>query len=116
MFGASQSRRSRSSPNVAAAQIAMPSMIEFLLATVVLSTVQSPPSSYDTAKTAAVKTCDAIDANEYQTGLALNPDGYRSYYRPSQCFQTTAVQFRDRTLCDRVRQRRALLSSSGGYS
>ncbi len=91
-------------------------MIEFLFATVVLLFAQAPPSSYDTAKTAAVKTCDAIDANEYQTGLALNPDGYRSYYGRSQCFQNTAEQFRDRTLCDRVRQRRALLSSSWGYS
>lgn len=91
-------------------------MIEFLFATAMLLFAQAPPSSYDTAKTAAVKTCDAIDANEYQTGLALNPDGYRSYYRRSQCFQNTAEQFRDRTLCDRVRQRRALLSSSWGYS
>ena len=91
-------------------------MREFVLATAVLLIAQTPPSTYDTAKAAAVRTCDAIDADEYQTGLAFNPDGYRSYYRRSQCFQTTAVQFRDQTLCDRVRQRRALLSSSWGYS
>jgi hypothetical protein len=90
-------------------------MREFVLATAVLLVAQTP-SAYDTAKAAAVRTCDAIDANEYQTGLALNPDGYRSYYRRSQCFQKIAEQFRDLTLCDRVRQRRALLSSSWGYS
>ena len=90
-------------------------MRELALATAVLLVAQVP-SAYDTAKAAAVRTCDAIDANEYQTGLALNPEGYRSYYRRSQCLQRTAEQFRDLTLCDRVRQRRALLSSSWGYS
>ena len=28
----------------------------------------------------AARTGHAIDTNEYQTGLAFNPDGYRSYY------------------------------------
>src|SRR6185295_1908727 len=92
------------------------SMIEFLFATVVLPIVQTSPTAYDSARAAAVKTCEAINANEYQTGLAFNPDGYRSYYLRSECLQRTAVQFRDLTLCDRVRQRRALLSSSWGYS
>jgi hypothetical protein len=94
----------------------MPSLIEILLATVVLSAAQASPSVYDTARAAAVKACEAIDASQYQSGLAFNPDGYRSYYLRSQCLQKTAEQFRDPTLCDRVRQRRALLSSSWGYS
>jgi hypothetical protein len=91
-------------------------MIEFLFATMVLPIAQTSAPAYDIAKAAAVRTCDAIGAGEYQTGLALNPDGYRSYYVRSECLQKTAVQFRDLTLCDRVRQRRALLSSSWGYS
>jgi hypothetical protein len=77
---------------------------------------QAPAPTYTTLRTAAIAACDAIDATAYQTGLAFNPDGYRSYYVRSECFQKTAVQFRDLTLCDRVRQRRALFSSSWGYS
>src|SRR5687767_10601249 len=94
----------------------MPYMIEFLFATVVLPIAQTSAPAYDSARAAAIRTCEAIDANEYQTALTFNPDGYRSYYLRSECFQKTAVHFRDLTLCDRVRQRRALLSSSWGYS
>jgi len=95
--------------------VGIQSAIPFLFGTVVLLTAQTP-SAYDVAKATAVKTCDATDANAYQSGLAFNPDGYRSYFVRSQCFQNTAVQFRDLTMCDRVRERRALLSSSWGYS
>jgi hypothetical protein len=91
-------------------------LVEFLLATAVLLVAQTTPSAYDTARAAVVKTCEAIDANQYQSGLAFNPDGYRSYYVRSQCFQKAAEQFRDLSLCDRVRQRRSLLSSSWGHS
>jgi hypothetical protein len=71
---------------------------------------------YVTARSAAVSTCDAIDPAAYQSGLYFNPDGYRSYYVRSECFQTAAVQFRDASLCASVRQRRSLFSSSWGYS
>ena len=64
----------------------------------------------------AVSACEAIGAREYQSGLALNPDGYRSYYLRSQCDQKAAIRFRDIKLCAKVRQRRALFSSSWGYS
>jgi hypothetical protein len=94
----------------------MPDILGLLVATVVLPIAQASAPTYDAAKSAAVKTCEAIDANQYQTGLAFNPEGYRSYYVRSECFQRTAVQFRDATLCARVRQRRALLWSSWGYS
>jgi hypothetical protein len=73
-------------------------------------------SSYDERRAAAVKACEAIDAAQYQTGLAFNPAGYRSYYVRSECFQKAAVRFRDAALCARVKQRRALFSSSWGYS
>lgn len=65
---------------------------------------------------AAVRTCEAINARESQSGLFFNPDGYRSYYLRSQCNQKAAVKFRDIKLCAKVRQRRALFSSSWGYS
>jgi hypothetical protein len=73
-------------------------------------------ATYDELRSAAVARCEAIDPSAAQSGLAFNPDGYRSYYVRSQCMQTTAVQFRDEQLCDQVRERRALLWSSWGYS
>jgi hypothetical protein len=73
-------------------------------------------ASYDELKAAALKSCQAIDSAAYQTGLFFNPDGYRSYYVRSECFQRTAVQFRDETLCAQVKQRYSLFSSSWGYS
>jgi hypothetical protein len=91
-------------------------MRPFLLATLVIAVAQTQAPTYDTARATAVKTCEAIDANQSQSALAFNPDGYRSYYVRSECLQRAAVQFRDLTLCDRVRQRRALLWSSWGYS
>ena len=63
-----------------------------------------------------MRTCEAIDASESQSGLLFNPDGYRSYYVRSKCFQEAAVRFRDDSLCRQVKQRRSLLSSSWGYS
>jgi hypothetical protein len=71
---------------------------------------------YATRRAAVVKKCQAIDPSASQSGLFFNPDGYRSFYVRSQCFQDAAVQFRDATLCADVRQRRALLSSSWGYT
>jgi len=72
--------------------------------------------NYEEERAAAVKRCEAIDPRESQSGLLFNPDGYRSYYVRSQCFQTAAAQFRDETLCAQVKQRRSLFSSSWGYS
>jgi hypothetical protein len=73
-------------------------------------------NNYVEMRTAAVKRCEAIDPAEYQSGLALNPDGYRSFYVRSQCLQRAAVMFRDEPLCARVRERWSLLSSSWGYT
>lgn len=71
---------------------------------------------YGVDRAASVKACEAIDAAASQSGLMGNPDGYRSYYDRSMCFQQTAVNFRDDSLCAKVRQRRSLLFSSWGYS
>ena len=73
-------------------------------------------NDYDQQHAAAVRTCKAINTRESQSGLFFNPDGYRSYYLRSQCNQKAAVKFRDIQLCAEVRQRRALFSSSWGYS
>ncbi len=73
-------------------------------------------SDYAARRTAAIKQCEAINPSAYQSGLFFNPDGYRSYYVQSECFQKTAVQFRDARLCDRVHQRRSMFSSSWGVS
>jgi hypothetical protein len=81
-----------------------------------LGCVSAAANQYDESKTAALKRCETIDPAAYQSGLMFNPDGYRSFYLRSQCFQQTAIEFRDPALCDRVRQRRALASSSWGYS
>src|SRR5688500_20041432 len=64
----------------------------------------------------AVKACAAIDRSESQSGLMFNPDGYRSFYVRSKCFQEAAIQFRDAALCGQVRQRWSLFSSSWGYT
>ncbi|HET9193389.1 MAG TPA: hypothetical protein VFO21_10945 [Vicinamibacterales bacterium] len=64
----------------------------------------------------AVKACEAIDRSESQGGLIFNPDGYRSFYVRSKCFQEAAVTYRDPALCAQVRQRWSLFGSSWGYS
>jgi len=79
-------------------------------------TGSQPSAEYDRARSSEVKRCEAIDPRQYQSGLAFNPDGYRSFYIRSECFQKTAILFRDAALCDQVRRRWALLSSSWGYS
>lgn len=72
--------------------------------------------TYGELRSAGVKRCEAINGADYQSGLALNPDGYRSYYVRSECFQRIAVEFRDQPLCSQVKERWSLLSSSWGYS
>lgn len=73
-------------------------------------------SDYDQRRASAIKACEAIDPARFQTGLVFNPDGYRSFYLRSQCFQEAAVVYRDETICAQVKQRPSLFSSSWGYS
>jgi len=72
--------------------------------------------SYAELRADAVKKCEAVDPSEYQDGLAFNPDGMRSYYPRSACFQETATRFRDESLCALVKERWSLLWSSWAYS
>src|SRR5437763_8183937 len=75
-----------------------------------------PGMNYGRARAADVARCEAIDARAYESGLAFNPDGYRSFYLRSECFQKAAIFFRDAALCDRVIERRALFWSGWGDS
>ena len=87
-----------------------------LIAICLLPAAEGAASGYDEERTKAVKTCEAVSPADYQSGLLFNPDGYRSYYLRSKCFQEAAVRFRDESLCAKVRQRRTLFSSSWGYA
>lgn len=78
--------------------------------------VALPASEYHNSLATQVASCQEIDADEYQTGLLFNPDGYRSYYLRSACLQRLAVEYRNPDLCQEVKRRRALFSSSWGYS
>jgi hypothetical protein len=73
-------------------------------------------SDYDEQRARALKECAAIDPSASQSGLIGNPEGYRSFYVRSECLQNAAVRFRDLKLCEQVKERRSLLSSSWGYS
>jgi hypothetical protein len=64
----------------------------------------------------AVQACEVINPSESQSGLIFNPDGYRSFYVRSKCFQEAAVTYRDAALCAQVRQRWSLFGSSWGYT
>jgi len=87
-----------------------------VIAALLLPTLSAAGNDYDEQRTAAVRKCEAVAAGEYQSGLWLNPEGYRSYYVRSQCYQEAAIRFRDVDLCNKVRRRWALFSSSWGYS
>src|SRR5215467_5660951 len=110
----------RPSPFSSPGSVARPPSLRASAATLVLAALLEASvvsaATYAELRSAAVARCQAIDPAEYQTGLFLNPDGYRSYYVRSECFQRAAAEFRDGTLCDEVKRRFALLSSSWGYS
>jgi hypothetical protein len=72
--------------------------------------------TYASQRDAAVKNCEATPAFESHSGLLFNPDGYRSYYGRSACYQQAAVLFRERGLCAKVWRRFSPFGSSWGYS
>lgn len=82
----------------------------------VLAASDASAFDYVEAHSRAVKTCGAIDPSESQTGLLFNPDGFRSFYVRSKCFQEAAVTYRDAALCSQVKERRSMFGSSWGYS
>lgn len=95
----------------------VPCVIAGLAMTMVFTGVAAAQGNpYASRREYAVRKCEATSRKEYQTGLLFNPDGYRSYYMRSACFQEAAVLYRDPKLCDDVRRRWSLFSSSWGYS
>ena len=82
----------------------------------VLAASEVSALDYAEARSKAVKTCEAINPSDSQSGMLFNPDGYRSYYVRSKCFQDAAVLFRDSTLCEQVKERWSLVFSSWGYA
>ena len=82
----------------------------------VLAAPAAHAAGYEELRAAGVERCREIDPAEYQSGLFFNPDGHRSYYVRSECFQRVAVEFRDAELCREVKRRYSLFSSSWGYS
>jgi len=76
----------------------------------------APAADYANERAAAVANCEAIDPGEARGGMIFNPDGHRSFYVRSECFQDAAVRFRDASLCDLVKQRWSLFGSSWGVS
>jgi hypothetical protein len=93
--------------------------VQLLILPAVLAAFLSAPAaaqSYAELRADAVKKCEAVDPSEYQSGLAFNPDGMRSYYLRSGCFQDVAAKFRDESLCAQVKERWSLLWSSWAFS
>jgi hypothetical protein len=87
-----------------------------VLIVLLLGVTEARAVDYAELRARAVTACEAISPSESQSGLLFNPDGYRSYYVRSKCFQEAAIQFREAALCGQVRRRRSLFSSSWGYS
>jgi hypothetical protein len=87
-----------------------------ILATACLLAPAAAAGGYDELRAAAVKRCEAIDPQAYQTGMIFNSEGYRSVYLRSACLQEAAAAYRDASLCAQVRERRSFLFSSWGYS
>ena len=77
---------------------------------------QAGENFYETERASALKACAAIDPEAYESGLAFNPDGYRSYYKRSECLQAAAARFREEPLCKEVKERWSLLWSSWAFS
>ena len=66
-----------------------------VFAALALGCLSASGDRYETLRAAALGRCQSVDADEYQSGLLFNPDGYRSYYVRSQCYQKAAITFRD---------------------
>lgn len=63
-----------------------------------------------------VETCQSIPASTYESFLIFNPSNIQTYYFRSYCYQRVAVDTRDESLCDQVRERKALFLDGSGVS
>lgn len=60
--------------------------------------------------------CEAIPWSDYQSWMIFNPSDLQTLYRRSQGLQKLAVSVRDITLCNRVRERKAMFLDGSGIS
>lgn len=88
----------------------------FFILLLIAASVAVVAEDFEAERQRAVTTCMQIDADAYQSNLWLNPAGYRGYYERSRCLQQAAIEFRDRDICNDVKELFALLSSTWGYS
>src|SRR3546814_11692364 len=59
-------------------------------------------------KASEVERCQRMDPADYVTGLLFNPSGMKTYFKRSSCLQAIAVDYRDASLCEDVRERKSL--------
>jgi hypothetical protein len=62
------------------------------------------------------ETCQSIPASTYESFLIFNPSNLQTYYFRSYCYQRVAVDTRDESLCDQVKERKALFLDGSGIS
>src|SRR3546814_7565711 len=58
-------------------------------------------------KASEVERCRRMDPADYVTGLLFNPPGMKTYFKRSSCLQAIAVDYRDASLCEEVRERKS---------
>src|SRR3546814_7820051 len=57
-----------------------------------------------------------MDPADYVTGLLFNPSGMKTYFKRSSCLQAIAVDYRDASLCEDVRERKSLFFDGSAIS
>ena len=82
----------------------------------VTGSIAAAGNNYDSRRAADLQKCQAIGPREHRSGMVMNPDGYQSYYLRSHCLQRVAESYRDESLCEDVRERWSLFTSTWGVS
>src|SRR3546814_4174525 len=67
-------------------------------------------------KASEVERCQRMDPADYVTGLLFNPSGMKTYFKRSSCLQAIAVDYRDASLCEDVRERKSLFFDGSAIS
>src|SRR3546814_5842882 len=67
-------------------------------------------------KASEVERCRRMDPADYVTGLLFNPPGMKTYFKRSSCLQAIAVDYRDASLCEEVRERKSLFFDGSAIS
>src|SRR3546814_7485039 len=59
-------------------------------------------------KASEVERCRRMDPADYVTGLLFNPPGMKTYFKRSSCLPAIAVDYRDASMCEEVREGKSL--------